>query len=54
MRLGVDVGVLDPRDPADDVGAQFERLTNQIGGARLPHDAILREGDDLDLDSPVP
>ena len=42
-------GKLDPGDAADDVGAEVHGLLHQVHGAGLAHDAVLREGDDLDI-----
>jgi hypothetical protein len=43
-------GELDPRNAADDVGAEVHGFLHQVHGAGLADDAVLREGDDLDID----
>ena len=50
MRPRVVVGELDPRDAADDVGAERHRLFHQAVGARLLDDPVLRESDHLNVD----
>ena len=50
VRLLILLGELDPRDAADDVGAEVHGFLHQIDGAGLADDAILREGADLDID----
>ena len=52
VRLLVGRRGLDPRDAADDVGPGRQRLLDQLGGARVPQDAVLREGDHRDVDPP--
>ena len=47
-RLGV--GVLDPRDAADDVGAEVDRLADQVLGAGVAEQPVLRERHDLEVD----
>ncbi len=44
------IGIFDPRNAADHVGAAPHRLAHQLFGAGLAHDAILREGHDLHVD----
>ena len=48
----VGLGQLDPRDPADDVSTEGDRLADQLLGARLPQQAVLRERHDLQVDHP--
>ena len=50
MSGGVGIGELDPRNAADHVGAERHGLMHQVRGARLAHDAVLCEGDDLNID----
>ena len=50
---GVGVGVFDPRNAGDHVGAQLHRLAHQFGGARFADDAVLGERRDLDIDDPL-
>jgi hypothetical protein len=45
VRLDVVVGVFDPRNAADDIRAEFQRLPYELERARLTLQAILREGD---------
>ena len=40
---GVGLGVLDPRDAADHVGAEVDRLADQLLGARVAEQPVLRE-----------
>ena len=47
---GLGVGVLDPRDAADDVGAEVDRLADQVLRAGVAEQAVLREGHDLQVD----
>jgi hypothetical protein len=44
------VGIFDPGDAADHIGAKLERLAQQLRGAGLARDAVLGEGRDLDVD----
>ena len=53
MRLLVGGRRLDPGDATDDVGAQGHRLLDELGGPRVPQHAVLREGDDGDVDPPA-
>jgi hypothetical protein len=46
-------GEFDPGNPAHHVGAQIHGLPHPIGGAGISNYAVLREGDDLNLD-PIP
>ncbi len=46
---GFRVAVLVPGQAANHVAALFERLVEEFRGARIAHDAFLREGDDLDV-----
>ena len=48
VRLGV--GVLDPRDAADHVGAEVDRLADQVLRAGVAQQAVLRERHDLQVD----
>ena len=47
---GLGVGVLDPRDPADDVGAEVDRLADQLLGTGVAEQPVLGERDDLEVD----
>ena len=47
---GIGVGVLDPRDATHHVGAELDRLADQLLGAGVAQQAVLREGDDLEVD----
>ena len=49
VSAGVGVGVLDPRDSADDVSALSKCLLAQRGGARVAQHPFLREGHDLNV-----
>ena len=46
---GVGVGVLDPRDAAHDVRAEVDRLADQLLGARVAEQPVLRERHDLQV-----
>ena len=48
---GVGVGKLDPRNAADHIGAERHGLLHQRERARLAHDAVLGERDDLQIDN---
>ena len=50
MLAGLGVGVLDPRDAADDVGAEVDRLADQVLGARVAQQPVLGERHDLQVD----
>jgi hypothetical protein len=53
VRLLVGDRLLGPRDAAHHVGADRERLLDQLGGARVAEHAVLREGDHRHVD-PAP
>ena len=46
----VGIGEFDPGNAADDVGAERHGLMHQLGGAGFAHDAVLGEGDHLNID----
>ena len=48
MLARVVVAVFVPGQAADDVAAFLDRFVHQFGGARIAHNAFLRECDDLD------
>ncbi len=45
----IGLGVFNPGDAADHVGAQLHRLAHQVQCARFAHEAILGEGHHLDV-----
>jgi hypothetical protein len=49
----VGVGVLDPRDPAHHVGAQLDRLADQLLRPRVAQQPVLRERHHLQVDDPA-
>jgi hypothetical protein len=51
VRFRVGVRELDPGNAADHVGAEPQGLAHQVQCARLAHDAILGEGNDLNVDN---